>query len=94
MMEMLTPDEFYERVGVRVPDSVIQNLEALRDGPIGPRCVAGCHLDRPTGVMWHSPGCPHLEQPDQLGLEGGDGPFDGWARSGYIGPDDGDQGGD
>lgn len=27
-METLTPDEFFERVGVRVPDSVIRNLEA------------------------------------------------------------------
>lgn len=25
-MELLTPDAFYERVGVRVPDSVILNL--------------------------------------------------------------------
>ncbi len=28
---------------------------------VGVGCVAGCLLDRPTGVMWHSPGCPHLE---------------------------------
>ena len=26
-MEMLTPEEFFERVGVRVPDGVIRNLE-------------------------------------------------------------------
>ena len=30
-MELLTPDEFFDRVGVRVPDSVIRNLEAKRD---------------------------------------------------------------
>ncbi len=24
-------------------------------------CLAGCHFDRQTGVMWHTPGCPHLE---------------------------------
>jgi len=24
------------------------------------RCIAGCHLDGPTGTMWHSPGCPNL----------------------------------
>lgn len=29
-MELLTPEEFLERVGVRVPDSVIRNLEAMR----------------------------------------------------------------
>ncbi len=31
-MELLTPEEFFDRVGVRVPDSVIRNLEARRDG--------------------------------------------------------------
>ncbi len=25
-MEMLTPEEFFERIGVRVPNSVIRNL--------------------------------------------------------------------
>lgn len=29
-VELLTPDEFFERVGVRVPDSVIRNLVAKR----------------------------------------------------------------
>ena len=29
-MELLTPDEFLERVGVRVPDSVIHNLQEVR----------------------------------------------------------------
>ena len=62
--ELLTPDEFLERVGVPVPESVIRNLPA----PPIVRCVEGCHLDRPTGVMWHSPGCPYLEPPDQLEL--------------------------
>ena len=28
--------------------------------------VAGCHLDRPTGVVWHSPGCPALQEEEQL----------------------------
>lgn len=60
-MELLRPDEFFGRVGVRVPDSVIRNIEATEI----PRCVEGCHLDRPTGVMWHSPGCPNLEQGDE-----------------------------
>ena len=30
-MEMLTPDEFFARVGVRVPESVIRNLLSKRD---------------------------------------------------------------
>ena len=30
-----------------------------------PPCVKGCHLDLHTGVMWHSPGCPNLEQGDE-----------------------------
>lgn len=36
-----------------------------------PRCVAGCHLDIHTSVMWHSPGCPHLPllEPDPEQLE-------------------------
>ncbi len=37
MMEMLTPDEFFERVGVRVPDSVIRNLERIEKR--WPECV-------------------------------------------------------
>ena len=73
-MEMLSPEEFFERVGVRVPDNVIRNLEERRMlgsdevkvvslSPL--RCVEECYLDRPTGVMWHWPGCPRL---GQLGL--------------------------
>lgn len=30
-----------------------------------PPCVEGCHLDLSTGVMWHSPGCPNLEDGDE-----------------------------
>ncbi len=133
-VELLTPEEFFDRVGVRVPESVIRNLEARRAGEktadaviraareivdkgtilgmgdlqdaleahdgeawwvtgspflsitgelvadMCTRCIEGCHLDIPTGVMWHSPGCPHiehlvhLEQPEQLELQEEDGP--------------------
>ena len=31
-MEFLTPEEFFERVGVRVPNSVIRNLEKYQHG--------------------------------------------------------------
>ncbi len=30
-MEKVTPDEFFKRVGVRVPDGVIRNLEATKE---------------------------------------------------------------
>jgi hypothetical protein len=37
------------------------------------RCIAGCHLDVPTGVMWHSPFCPvSLFGPASPATEGGE----------------------
>ncbi len=36
-MELLTPDEFFDRVGVRVPENVIRSLEARRGGIVGCR---------------------------------------------------------
>ncbi len=67
-MKLLTPDEFFERVGVEVPDSVIRNLEG-RDIEVElSRCIEGCHRDRVSGVWWHSPGCPNLERRGQVEL--------------------------
>ena len=30
--------------------------------PMVAACIEGCHMDRFTQVMWHSPGCPNLAE--------------------------------
>ncbi len=45
---------------------IAAEIDRLVEAPA--QCIQGCHLDRPTGVMHHSPGCPNLvEAPEKHG---------------------------
>ncbi len=72
-MELLTPDEFFERVGVRVPDSVIRNLEAIEEQGWCPEhdrpCPWGCEMECfLQDAEWREPGIDQLESSYQVDL--------------------------